>query len=113
MTIRYANGKTIEAVLLSRDARSLRAVVPHADDVVEFANVNGTWISDDCEPAHIEFAVPDHTRSESVTEADCLCSQELAARLVELLRNPAAGSRQERIAVLTAGPMRLSAPAII
>jgi len=113
MTIRYTNGTTIEAVLLSHDGNALRAAAPDAEDVIEFTNVNGTWVSDDCEPVQIEFAWQRHGRAERVTEDDCVCPQDLAARLVHLLLNPAEDARLERIALMMAEAIAAGAAAVV
>lgn len=85
MTIRYANGKTIEAVLLSRTDNSLRVAAKNTDDVQVFSDINGTWVSEDCEPVRIDFEWQRHTREQTVAEADCVCPKELASRLMYLL----------------------------
>jgi hypothetical protein len=85
MTIKYANGNVAEAMLLSRTDTTIRVAMAGADDVGEFSYINGTWVSDDCEPVLIEFAWQRHDRQETVREADCCCSRELAARLIHLL----------------------------
>lgn len=84
MTIRYSNGYTVEAVLLARTEDSLRVQMRGVDDVVEFRNVDGRWISEDCEPVEIEFAWAQLDEPTVVVD-DCICSPELAARLLHLL----------------------------
>ncbi|PWU06918.1 MAG: hypothetical protein C5B51_11245 [Terriglobia bacterium] len=85
MTITYANGTKREAVLVKRHENTIRAAVKGEDDFVEFKDFNGTWVSEDCEPVQIEFEWQRHERRAEVTEADCVCSQELAARLIQML----------------------------
>jgi hypothetical protein len=85
MTIQYSQGKAREAVLLSRTETTLRAAVAGADDVLVFSNVNGVWISEDWEPVQIVFEWQRGNFKANVTEADCICSQDLAARLIRLL----------------------------
>ena len=85
MTIRYANGNTREAVLLSRTERTLRVAVKNTDDVQLFTSLNGTWVSEDCEPVRIDFEWQRHTREDAIAEADCICPAELASRLIYLL----------------------------
>lgn len=85
MTIRYANGQTQEAALLSRTETTLRVALAGADDVTEFALIHGNWISADCEPVEIEFAWQRRQRKPVVTEADCCCTKDLAAHLIHLL----------------------------
>jgi hypothetical protein len=85
MTIRYTDGRTLEAVLLSRTEKTLRVAAKNTDDVQVFTDINGTWVSEDCEPVRIDFEWQRHSREEAVAEADCICPQELASRLLYLL----------------------------
>jgi hypothetical protein len=85
MTIRYSDGRVVEALLLSRGDDTVRLQVKGADDVMEFLNIRGTWVSADCEPVSIEFAWHCDDREPVVSETDCVCSPELADRLRQLL----------------------------
>ena len=85
MTIRYANGRTLEAVLLSRTDNTLRVAAKGTEDVQVFSDINGTWVSEDCEPVRIDFEWQRHSRDEAIAEADCICPKDLAARLMYLL----------------------------
>jgi hypothetical protein len=91
MTIQYSNGTKIEAILLSRDGERMRVAVDGSADAVEFTQRGDVWISDDCEPVRVEFAWQKKSRQELIDEADCVCSHSLAARLIHLLLNGAAG----------------------
>ena len=84
MTINYSDGRAVEAVLLTRTDSTLLVAAQGADDVMEISNINGTWVSPDCEPVAIEFAWQ-LDRKPKISEADCHCSPELAARLIRLL----------------------------
>jgi hypothetical protein len=85
MTIHYNNGISTDALLLALDKNTLRAAVPGEPDTIEFTRINGVWVSEDCEPARIEFAWERKTPQPELTEADCICSPELAARLIHML----------------------------
>jgi hypothetical protein len=85
MTIRYADGRTYEAVLLSRTETTLRVAAKGTDDVQAFTDVHGTWVSEDCEPVRIDFEWQRHSGEQAVAEADCICPAELASRLLYLL----------------------------
>jgi hypothetical protein len=94
MTIRYANGYTQEAMLLSRSEDSMRVAIQGSEDVLQFNQVNGTWITDDCEPVQVDFAWSRTADLPVVTLNDCICSHELAAHLLHLLftgENPPEG----------------------
>jgi hypothetical protein len=85
MTIRYSNGYTVDAILLAREGNSMRVAIRDLDETVEFFEINGVWLSQNCEPVEVEFAWMRQSETPVITETDCLCSQELAARLVHLL----------------------------
>jgi len=85
MTLIYADGSRTEAFLLARTENRIRVAIPGSDDPLEFTDMHGTWVSEDCEPVCVEFAWQGKTREEVLTEADCICSHELAARLIHLL----------------------------
>ena len=82
MTIQYSDGKAVEAVVMSRTETTLRAVIEGADDVTEFSNIHGIWVSEDCEPVTIVFAWQRRNSPKA------MCSQELAARLVLSVARP-------------------------
>src|SRR5580658_7766200 len=98
MTITYSNGIAVEAVLLSRTENTMRLAVQGADDVIEVSNINGTWVAADCEPVSIRFAWERRDRKPVISEAECCCSQELAAKLIHSLF---AGSNEEKIELET------------
>ena len=86
MTLTYADGSRTEAFLLARTESRIRVAVPGSDDPLEFTDVHGTWVSEDCEPVGLEFAWQGKTREEVLTEADCICPHELAAHLIQIGR---------------------------
>jgi len=87
MTITYANGQTIKAALVVRTDNRLRVAVAGCDDLTEFTEINGTWVSEDCEAVRIDFGWPARANRE-YQEEDYICSQDLAARLIHLMLNP-------------------------
>ena len=84
MTLRYANGLTVEAVLLSRTEGKMRVALKGSDDVVELRELSGTWVTDDCEPVQVSFAWQNAAPAPT-SEEECICPPELAARLIQLL----------------------------
>ena len=86
MTITYANGKTIDAVLLVKHDGYVRVAVKGCEDVVEFTVENAMWLTEDLEPVLVEFAWDRHVINGAVSEADCICPKELASLLIQLLR---------------------------
>ena len=85
MTIRYRNGSTYDAVLLSRTDTMLRVAVQGSDDVLELNQIAGTWVTDECEPVVVDFAWTRLRPAAPVTEADCICPHEVAANLIHML----------------------------
>jgi hypothetical protein len=87
MVLIFANGSRTEAVLLARNENKIRVAIAGSDDVLELTDVHGRWVTEGCEPVYVQFAWEGKTPEQIVTEADCVCSHDLAARLVHLLWN--------------------------
>jgi hypothetical protein len=75
--------------MLSRTETTLRAAIQDADDVIEFSNINGIWVSEDCEPVRIVFEWQRPNSKRTISEADFACSRELAGRLIHVLSGAA------------------------
>jgi hypothetical protein len=99
MTITYSNGRSVEAVLLARSETTIRVALEDTENVMEFSDIDGTWRSADCEPVLIEFAWQKLDRKPAIAEADCCCSSELAASLIQSLF--ADSSEDELVAAAT------------
>lgn len=64
----------------------MRVAIESSEHPIELTCVDGTWISGDSEPVQVEFEWQRHHRKETtVTESDCVCPKELAARLIRVL----------------------------
>ena len=87
MVLTYANGSRQEAFLLARTDNTMRVAIPGSDDPLELTQIRGTWITEDCEPVSVEFAWQSKSREQILSEADCICPHDLAARLLHLLWN--------------------------
>jgi hypothetical protein len=85
ITIEYCDGRTIQGFVLARHGNTMSVAVRGADDAALFTCVHGTWVSEDCEPVAIRFEWQRHAPAEAISEADCICSKELAARLISAL----------------------------
>jgi hypothetical protein len=85
MIIKYPDGTTLNALLLSRGNDTLRVTVPGADDVRTFTLMREAWISEAYEPVKIEFEWPRRGVAQVTNETECVCSRELASRLISLL----------------------------
>jgi hypothetical protein len=84
MTITRRNGQTTEALLLSRSDQNMRIVLKGSDDTCELSGVSGERLLNR-EAVRVQFAW-EGNREEAVPEAaECVCSPELANRLIEAL----------------------------
>jgi hypothetical protein len=89
MTIKYPDGTVLNALPLSRASDTLRVSVPGDDDVRTFTYVRDVWISEECQPVRIEFAWQRREVVDVPNETECVCSKELARRLIsKLLADP-------------------------
>ncbi len=87
MIIQYANGKTIEGVALSRTESTMRVALRGYEDVIELVRVHGHWISEDWEPVQLQPSWRVRRPLPPLSEAEFVCSREVASRLVGLLRH--------------------------
>lgn len=103
MVLIFANGSKTEAVLLARNENKIRVAIAGSDDLLELTDVHGTWVTEDCEPVYVQFAWEGKTPEQIVTEADCVCSHDLAARLIHLLWNADEDAQVEAKSALPLG----------
>jgi len=85
VTITYPNGIVVKATVLSHHQNELRAIAAGCDDVLAFSCINGTWISEELEPVTLEFGWLRRGAHPAWSEDDCVCSRELATRLIQTL----------------------------
>jgi hypothetical protein len=83
MTIKYADGRKGEAILLSRTDDDMRVMVKGSDDATDLMLVNGNWYAGR-EPVEVEFAWQSRARAAAPALTDCVCSAELAAQLIDM-----------------------------
>jgi hypothetical protein len=55
MRIRYADGRTLDGMVLSLKGSVARVAIKDEDDAAEFNLVHGQWISEDCETVTFDF----------------------------------------------------------
>ncbi len=84
MTITFADGRTVNGIVLSQVEDSMRVALEGADDILEFTKKSGTVVSEDCEAVRIASSL-DRRLAEPPAVSDCICSKELAAHLLHLL----------------------------
>ena len=85
MTITYANGTVLGAIVLAHEEEALRVAVAGQGDVCTFRRIHGVWSSEECEPVAVEFAWQRHGAVNVLEEMDCICPKELASRLISVL----------------------------
>src|ERR1035437_10709497 len=85
MTITYANGTVLEAIVLAHEEEALRVAVAGEGDVSTFLRIHGIWISEECEPVAVEFAWQRHGAVDVLDEVDCICPKKLASGLISML----------------------------
>src|SRR5689334_24340780 len=54
--VKYPNGTTRQGVLLTLGGNWIRVAIQGCDDAVEYRQVSGRWISEDCEVVTFEFS---------------------------------------------------------
>jgi hypothetical protein len=96
VTITYPDGTVLQAIVLSHEEHAIRAIAAGCDDVLAFTSIHGTWISEEIEAVAIEFEWQRRRTSPAISEDDCVCPKELAARLIQTLL--AGGERDEVVA---------------
>lgn len=87
MTITYANGKTIDGIVLKQHGGCIRIAVQDCEDVVAFTAEHGMWFSKNWEPVQLGLVWERHASNDVVSEADCICPKELASVLIRSLRD--------------------------
>jgi hypothetical protein len=85
MTITYPEGTVLKAIVLSHEEHEIRAIAAGCSDVLAFARIQGTWISEANEPVTVEFEWQRRGASPPCSEDDYVCPKELAARLISTL----------------------------
>jgi hypothetical protein len=101
MIIKYRDGREVEGFLLLRHDSSMRVAVEGGEDVAEFIEMRGNWVSDSLEPVEITFEWQRTKPAPVQSEADFICSKELADHLIQLLETDS--DKQERPKHFTAG----------
>jgi hypothetical protein len=87
MTITYANGRTVDALLLSSQGDVVRAAIAGHDDVRIFKQVDGVWRAEDGQPVRLTYAWQMDTRAPVPEESHFICSKELGRQLISSLMN--------------------------
>jgi len=81
MTITYANGAMVEAIVLMRTDELMRVALRGYRDAVEFvAGPDGTWLSESGEPVRIGDRLPQLVQMAAID--DFICPQDVMDRLL-------------------------------
>jgi hypothetical protein len=71
--------------LLSQQHNEIRAAAAGCDDTLVLTRYKSTWISENLEPVVIQFAWQRAKSFPAPSEDNCVCSKELANRLINSL----------------------------
>jgi len=88
MKITYPDGTAVDAILLSRSPEVLRFAVSGDDDARMLTLNNGSWTSENGLAVTIEFEWEGPRLNKVPTIAECVCSKQLASRLIAELVSP-------------------------
>jgi hypothetical protein len=81
MMIKYSDGRRSEGLFLVKGDTAMRVATNGVEDAVDFSPMTATWVSETC----FEHARQQAHLKKPVAEADCICSKERAAWLIQLL----------------------------
>jgi hypothetical protein len=109
VTITYPDGSRVRAMLLSRDAGTLRVAVEGDNDSRKFHCAGGIWVTEECEAVTIQFEWERQSPAIPPVE-ECICSPEVAERLMAQLLNPAGDQLEDMLYVLSAERLRAGLP---
>ncbi|MEO8371230.1 MAG: hypothetical protein ABI806_18745, partial [Candidatus Solibacter sp.] len=85
MTIAYANGITVDALLFSSQGDVVRAAIAGHDDVRIFKRVDATWRAEDGQPVQLIYARQKDTVAQMPEESHFVFSKELGRQLISSL----------------------------
>jgi len=89
MTIAYADGSTVDALLLSSQGNVVRAAIPEHDDVHIFKQVDGVWRAENGQAVQIIDGWQKDSRGKVPEERHFICSKELGRQLISSVMNGA------------------------
>ena len=87
MTVTYANGSTVDALLLSSEGKTIRVAIAGEDDIRVFSSLDGVWCAEDGEPVQLKFAWEKDAPAPVPEESHFICSKELGHQLISNLMN--------------------------
>jgi hypothetical protein len=96
MIIKFSDDTKLQGRIFTQTGSTMRVALDGASDLVDFTCISGQWVSEDCEPVEIEFAWQRTPKAKVVSELDCICSPELASRLMQSLMSD---SLEDEVAV--------------
>jgi len=87
VTIAYANGSTLDALLLSSQGDVVSAAIAGHDDVRIFKRVDGTWRAEDGQAVQLIYERQKDTPAPFPEESHFICSKELGRQFISSLMN--------------------------
>jgi hypothetical protein len=87
MTITYADGTVVEALLLSFKEPELRLAVAGYDDVRVFKCIDGVWRTEDGQRVQVKYAWQNDRPAPAREESHFVCSAEVGRLLINNLMN--------------------------
>ena len=87
MTIIYANGCSVDALLLSSRGDVVRAAIAGHDDLRIFKKVGSVWRAEDGQPVQLIYAWQKDAHAPVPEESHFICSKELGRQLISSLMN--------------------------
>src|SRR5262245_30671848 len=92
MTVTYANGNRVEALLLSSVEGVARVAIAGQEDIRVFRCFEGVWRTENGQPVQLSFACQSDGPAPVPEESHFICSKELGQQLISRLMN---GSENE------------------
>lgn len=87
MTILYADGTEVEALILSLAEPVLRLVIAGDDDVRVFRSIDGVWRAEDGQEVQLKYSWQNDRPVPVPEESHFICSGEVARQLIGNLKN--------------------------
>jgi hypothetical protein len=87
VTITYADGTAVEALLLSSEKHVMRLAVAGDDDVRVFTYIDGVWRAEGGQQVQFKYSWQNDRRAPVPEESHFVCSEEVARKLIGNLMN--------------------------
>ena len=85
MTSNPQDGRTTEAIFLNVSKNVVRLAAKGTDNVAVFRKVQGSWVSEECEPVIFTLAKKGSKVEVTFSDKEFICSVAFASRLIDVL----------------------------